>query len=142
MQTARDWLADKGLAKRGTRGKFSNAAHAALNEALASGTKFSDWPKRDIQVQASTGESNVETRTVRAVAPSTEKHVADLAPDVYPEVEYRAYELRDGRKVERSMRSACQTPGTWHSLTHCTCPEPVIVATDGSGSVRVYIERR
>jgi hypothetical protein len=38
----REWLAARGLAKAGTRGKFSNAAKEALAEAEKNGTLFID----------------------------------------------------------------------------------------------------
>ena len=41
MTTKREWLVQQGLAKA-TRGRLSLEAHAALAEAIASGTQFSD----------------------------------------------------------------------------------------------------
>lgn len=41
----RDWLIQQGLSKPGARGRLSKDAVAALNKAIAAGTKFTDWPK-------------------------------------------------------------------------------------------------
>jgi NAD-dependent dihydropyrimidine dehydrogenase PreA subunit len=43
MTTARDYLASKGLAIAGARGKFSHAAKAELTRALNEGVTFEDW---------------------------------------------------------------------------------------------------
>lgn len=43
MVTARNWLADKNLAKRDGRGRFSTPAKEALTEAIKTGIQFDDW---------------------------------------------------------------------------------------------------
>lgn len=42
MATKREWLAERGLAKPGARGKFSKEAHEALDAAVASGVVFDE----------------------------------------------------------------------------------------------------
>lgn len=123
---AREWLVQQGLA-RGTRGKFSTAAHAALKKAIADGTTFSDYPK---------GDAPVKVKDSKPTGDGT--GIVDLAPYRYEESDYRAVEV--DTKVERSLRSACNRCSV--SLVVCWCEQPIIVARDGSGSVAVRIERR
>jgi len=133
MQTARDWLAERGLAIAGARGKFSNAAHKALEKAAAEGVTWSDWPKDKTSTRPVV---KVEkTTTVRASA-----HTGDypfLTNDElnYPEENYRAVERDSGKK--RSMREVCRTCGV--SLVGHACDNPYIVATNGAGSVAVKV---
>jgi hypothetical protein len=128
---ARDWLVQKGLAK-GTRGKFSAAAHAALQDAIANGEKFSDYPKGDAPVKAT------KVKPSKGETPRESTGIVDLAPYRFEENSYRAVEVESG--VERSLRSACNTCRV--SLVVCYCTDPIIVARDGGGSVSVRIEAR
>lgn len=128
---ARDYLVSKGLAKPG-RGKFSNAAKDALASALQSGTSFEDYPVK--VASKPTGPKPVKA------APVEHTDVFDIPEFRYPESMYRAIEVRSGKRIERSMRCACNGCGL--SLVVCWCPSPKISAHDGGGSVAVKIERK
>lgn len=134
MQTRREWLAERGLAIAGARGKFSNEAKAALEKAKGEGVKWSDGEGTVPRVKSSVPKAS------NSVAKEESTGIVDLPVYRYTEEDYRAYQLVDGKKVERSLRSACNGCGL--SLVVCYCPEPVIAALDGSSSVRVYVERR
>lgn len=92
------------------------------------------------QIDGYSSTTNVVTKevTVTKVVSNGEQSVVELAPYRYTEDEFQAYELRDGKKVIRSLREACRNTGL--SLVGCMCNEHLIVAHDGSGSVRVYVE--
>lgn len=127
---AREYLVSKGLAKPG-RGKFSTAGIAELNAALGRGQKFTDYPKSDVVVTKPTGEPvKVE---------SADSDIPYIPEYRYAEDAFVAIEVRDGKRVERSLRSACNH--CRKSLVVCWCPSPIIVAHDGNGSVPVTIER-
>lgn len=130
MQTKREYLVGLGLAKEG-RGKFSNAAKAALAEAEAKGVKFADVlanvpakPKAEKE-----GKSEPTAPDVR--------ETLYLTPDEYryPETVYRAVRFSDGKKVEVSLRECCNTCRV--SLVNHACEHPTI-----HGDVQVTIERR
>lgn len=128
MTTAREYLVSKGLAKAG-RGKFSNDAKAALATALASGQKFSDWPK-------SVGQ-NAPAKAEKASKPASE---TTGLPDYvfpsempWPESEYSAV-AKVGKKVY-SMREVCNNCRV--SLVQCACGLPMI-----HGSIAVTITRK
>ena len=127
LQTRRQFLVEKGLAKEG-RGKFSTAALAELEKARAAGIKFSD------EVVITEGNSTI-VKPTNAV--QKDKVYTDIIY-TYPESDYRAVEVKS--KKERSMRSACNTCRV--SLVAHGCDSPTIVAMDGSGSVSVRIEKR
>lgn len=134
LQTRREYLVGLGLAKGG-RGKFSNDAKAALAKADAEGFEFLDGPS-----PAGNGSGPIKSTVKREKAKPTgdSTGIVDLTPYRYEESDYRAVETVSG--IERSLRSACN--GCSVSLVVCWCPEPVIVALDGSGSVTVRVERR
>lgn len=58
MATKREWLAEKGLAKAGARGKFSKVAHEALVKAVADGVVF-DEPTTTVTVVGEDGSPKV-----------------------------------------------------------------------------------
>lgn len=132
MLSKRDYLASKGLAIAGARGKFSNAAKAELARAEASGMKFAD-----VTVPA--------PKTVSA-KPVGQKPDAPVAADVrtslyvlpsdfrFPESEYRAVAHIDGKRKVFSMRECCNTCRV--SLTNHGCASPSI-----HGNIAVTIER-
>lgn len=133
MQSKRDYLVGLGLAKPG-RGKFSNAAKAALAEAEAKGVKFSDAPTK---VSAPTG-NPTEKSAGGQIAQKTDPAMTPyLTPDEYrfPEGEYRAVTFRDGKRVEVSLRECCNTCRV--SLVNHMCESPTIL-----GGQQVKIERR
>lgn len=141
MQTARERLAGLGLAIAGSRGKFSNAGKAQLAADLAAGMTFSDWPKD----KASTKPVRVGGKKTVSVPKAKTDLDVDPQTDIayrFTEDEWKAIETRDGKRVERSLRAACNNAGCGVSLVVCYCSAPQIVAHDGNGSVAVKIERR
>lgn len=122
MQTKREWLAERGLAIAGARGKFSKAANEALVKAIAEGVQFADTTKPvkpAKPVTKPTGEAQPapvvksETRYTDYLFPSDFR---------YPEEEYKAVEV--GGKKEHSMRECCNTCRV--SLTNHMCDNPSI----------------
>lgn len=130
---ARDYLVKHGLAKPG-RGKFSNAAREALARAVEKGESFDDFPNKATTVVKPTGAPKPKVKA----APVESAEVYDIPEYRYPETMYRAIEIRNGKRIERSMREACNGCGL--SLVVCWCSTPRIVAHDGGGSVPVKIE--
>lgn len=114
------------------RGRISRDHDALIQKAVAAGAKIEGYSA------AGTGES--EPVVTKDAQPDT--GVVELAPYRFPEEDFKAVEFRNGKKIERSLRSACNNRGCGVSLVVCYCAEPRIVAHDGGGSVRVYIERR
>lgn len=130
MQSKRDYLVSKGLAKPG-RGKFSNAAKEALAKAEAEGMKFADTAP-----VKSTG-NRVEKKTDTEIKPSDPAMSEYLFPDEYrfPEAEYRGIVFDAGKKVEISLRECCNSCRV--SLVNHMCDHPTI-----HGGITVKIERR
>lgn len=115
--TRRDYLASKGLAIAGARGKFSNAGKEELVRAYAAGMTFLD---------------DESAKPAKATGPVTPKPVAVPRPEVsdylfpsdfrFPEAEYKAV-LVTG-KGEHSMREVCNPCGV--SLTNHGCNAPTV----------------
>jgi hypothetical protein len=129
VQTKKQWLMANGHISEIKRGRVSRDHEALIQKAVAAGAKIEGY---------SASSKDSETVVTKDIQPET--GVAELAPYRFTEEEYKAVEFRNGKKVERSLRSACNLCRV--SLVVCYCPEPRIVAHDGGGSVRVYIERR
>ena len=129
MQTRREYLVSQGKAKPG-RGKFSKDALAALDAARSAGIKFSD---DTAPVKTSTEKSDKT-----AVLGKTDARMAEsLFPDEYrfPEAEYRATVLDNGKRREVSLRECCNTCKV--SLVNHACDAPTI-----HSGTPVKIERR
>jgi len=109
-----------------------------LHEAKQSGVQFSDWPKGQITVKKNEETSTDEVTLKRDPVQSSVKTVVELAPYRYTEDEFEAVETVSGKT--RSMRESCR--GCRVSLVVCYCPNPHIVATNGTGSVEVAIKRK
>lgn len=126
MQTKREWLVTQGLAKPG-RGKFSNAAKAALAKAEEEGMTFSDGAA---PAPKATGEVKEAPKPAASETPF-------LTSDEYryPENVYRASVYRNGKKVALSLRECCSTCKV--SLVNHFCDSPVYL-----GDQFVKIERR
>lgn len=127
MQTRREYLADKGLAIAGARGKFSNAGKVALVEAEKAGVKFSDGapvPRVMREVDSEPAPAQKSSRFVDYLYPS------DFA---WPEIEFEAVEKVTGKS--QSMREVCNNCRV--SLVMCTCGDPTIY-----GSIAVTIRER
>lgn len=114
MQTRRDWLVSKGLAKPG-RGKFSNAAKEALAKAEADGIKFSD------SSTAPTVKTSKPTEDKPDTVPASESSYLHPSDFRFPEGEYKAVGI-DGKTY--SMRECCNTCRV--SLTNHACNAPTI----------------
>lgn len=125
MQTKREWLAERGLAIAGSRGKFSTKAHEALEKARKEGVRWSD----DNGPVA----TKISTRTGRTVQVTNEKVIADYTL-TYPEAEFYVQELNG---TKRSMREACNNCRV--SLIQCSCGAPRIVSTKGTGPASVLV---
>lgn len=123
MTTAREYLASKGLAIAGARGKFSNAAKAELDRVLGEGMKFSDWPKAGTApvARSTSGRPAPATRAVSNVV--TPENSPYLYPSDFrfPEGEYVA-KGADGKRY--SMRECCNTCKV--SLTNHGCNTPSV----------------
>lgn len=113
----REYLASKGLAIAGARGKFSNAAKEELARVVAEGMTFTD---------------DATAKPAKPTGPTTPKPVAVPRPEVadyvfpsdfrYPEAEYKA--VRITGKGEYGMREVCNPCGV--SLTNHACNAPEV----------------
>lgn len=119
MQTRREYLVSKGLAKAG-RGKFSREANEALVKARVDGVKFSD--EIVTEVVKPTGEKTTEVKAKQKAEPVPWK-----SPDEYrfPEGMYQAYYLDNKKRVMVGLREACQNCGL--SLCDHRCNEPTVL---------------
>lgn len=129
MQTKREWLVSKGLAKPG-RGKFSNAAKEALAKAEASGVKFSDVVTKVPMTKNSTGNS-ADGQIAQQTDPRDSLYVSP-SDFRFPEGEYKAVGS-DGKTY--SMRECCNTCRV--SLVNHACDNPTI-----HGNMVVHIRAR
>lgn len=117
MQTRREYLADKGLAIAGARGKFSNAAKEELTRALAAGMTFSD----DVSVKPATPKPTVEKTTVPAPTDTPYVSPSDYR---FPEAEYRLADADGKRVTTAGMRNVCDTCSV--SFVNHACNTPVL----------------
>lgn len=130
MKTRREYLAEKGLAIAGARGKFSNAAKQELARAEAAGMRFKEvTPNKSVGVSKSTG-------PVKSVEPTAPK--ASESPYIYPS-DFRfpegEYVAKDANGKVYGMRECCNTCKV--SLTNHMCNTPSI-----HGNITVTIVRR
>lgn len=129
----KEYLVSIGELKEVGRGRLSLAHIEMCKKAAAEGVKIEGY-------SVSTGPSKEAAPVVTKEKVSTEKVIAELAPYRYPENEFQAYELRDGKKKIRSLREVCRH--SMVSLVVCPCDSHQIVSTDGTRNVSVYIERK
>lgn len=118
MQTRREYLADKGLAIAGARGKFSNAAKEELARAYASGMTFSD-DEAKVKPAKATGAPKPAPVPVPTDTPY-------LSPSDYrfPEGEYRLTDV-NGKPVKTAgLRNVCDTCNV--SFVNHGCNTPVL----------------
>lgn len=114
----RTWLAERGLAKPGARGKFSTAAHEALAQAETGGVVFIDKKVNTatVTVIGDDGERSQEVREVNPYAPTPDPIRTN---DTYP------FKGADGKVTKVSVTEACH--GCSHSLGWCYCAEPTFL---------------
>lgn len=138
MLSAKEALVRDGIIEKVGRGRISGAGHSHLHTLYSGGERFKDWPKGEVTVSEPTADKAAEVKVVRSAGTSGAKTVAELPEYRYTEDAFQAVHFVNGKKVVRSLRSACN--GCGYSLVVCWCPEPRIVALDGRGSVKVTIE--
>lgn len=116
LGSARDYLAAKQLAIAGARGRFSAAAKVELNNRLAAGDTFTDYPKTDIVVTHSPKQPKAIT-TIKAVKPN---EVSYETPQTIWDDNVKFVGLHTGK--ETAFQEVCQCK---KSLRWCHCPFPV-----------------
>jgi hypothetical protein len=111
---AREWLAAKGLAKPGTRGRFSNAAKEALAAAAKDGLVFSTsaTPTATVTVTADNGEKVTERREINIYAPHPPARRSGTL----------VFVNRKGKRVNVSATEACAHCSM--SFGWCDCDVP------------------
>ena len=114
----REWCAARGLAKPGTRGRFSAAAWDAMDEAQRNGTIFIDSKSvtANVVVTNEDGEKVTEKRELNPWA----NH-----PDpIRTEARY-AFKHKDGSEEMVSVKEACHS--CQHSFGWCYCDVPTFL---------------
>lgn len=133
-QTRREYAASLGLAIAGARGKFSKAANEAINKARAEGMTFSDDDKPVSTPRlAPVGGTSEPVRA--SIPPVTESPYLYPSDFRFPEGEYRAVAVIDGKRTVFGMRECCNNCRV--SLTNHACDNPTIY-----GNVTVTLERK
>lgn len=123
LGAARDYLASLNppLAIANSRGRFSGAAIAELENQVGQGNTFIDWPKKDIVVtkKAATKSKPAQTVSVKAVSTETPYETPD---EIWPEyVQFGA--MIDNKFVETGYREVCAN--CRRSLRWCYCRVPI-----------------
>lgn len=139
LPTRKQFLLKHNRIKEAGRGRISGDNLSWLLEQYNTGQRFSDW---EPEVTESKGEKKVSNKVKRMP-----RRVPDEIPteiNIYwPEEDYQAIEIRNSKRVVRSMKDACNNCRV--SLVQCACRAynrtPQIVAHDGRGSVDISIER-
>jgi hypothetical protein len=129
----KEYLVSIGELKEIGRGRLSLAHIELCKKAAAEGVKIEGY-------SVSTGPSKETAPVVTKEKISTEKVIAELPHERFPEDEFRLYELVDGKKITRGLREVCRNSGV--SLLYCPCDSHRIVNRDGTGDVSVYVERK
>lgn len=131
---AKEYLLKHGRIDAITRGRLSLENTAFILEAVRNGEQIDGY-------SVSTGPvKGIEAPVIKKELVTNEKVIAEIPPYRFEESDFKAIEYTDGKKFERSLRSACILCKV--SLVGHYCDEPRIVARDGRGDVRVYIERK
>ena len=140
LPTRKQFLLKHNRIKEAGRGRISADNLSWLLEQYNNGQRFSDW---EPEVTKNQGEVVVKNK----VAKKPRNPVEEIPTEInilWPEEEFSAIEIRNKKRVHRSMREACNHCRV--SLVQCVCRAynrtPQIVAHDGRGSVDVTIERR
>lgn len=124
MTSAREWLAAKGLAKPGARGRFSLDAKAALNKAVSDGIEFSDWPK--VGSIPSAPRPKLAKAVSRAVEESPEEVNIRIGP-IYPEDSF-GYRNDRGKWISVTGRTCCREHG--YSISYHQCATREVLCAD------------
>lgn len=120
MKTRREYLAERGLAIAGARGKFSNAAKAELARAEAAGMKFKEvTPNKPVPARSAAGKSEPTAPVPQKATESPYLFPSDFR---FPEGEYIA-KGTNGKTY--SMRECCNTCKV--SLTNHMCDKPSVL---------------
>jgi hypothetical protein len=133
---ANKWLLDNGHITEITRGRMRLENIALLNQAVAEGVEFSDFPKGKVEVLLeATHDAPAVLTYKREDGYASNGEIAEIAPYLYNHDTHAAYEVVSGQK--RSLREVCANDGV--SLVQCTCGAPKVVSTNGLGHVAVRI---
>lgn len=134
LQTRREYLVGLGLAKPG-RGKFSNDGKAALAKADAEGYEFLDGPSPTGSPGPVIKSTHPDEQPAPVVAKAGDSVYIMPSDFRFPEVEYTAYIVVEGKKQKVSLRECCNTCRV--SLVNHACATPSI-----HGNMAVTIEKR
>lgn len=129
----KEYLVSIGELAEVKRGRLSLAHIELCKKAAAAGVSIEGY-------SITTGATKDAPVTVTKEKVTNEKVVLELVPYRYPEDEFQAYELVDGKKKSRSLREVCRNSRV--SLVVCPCDSHRIVNTSGTGDVSVYVERK
>lgn len=110
MQTRREYLVGLGLAKEG-RGKLSNAAHEALDEAIKGGMQFSDLQEKPVVVKR-------EKKDRETSQPEGDNRFADARIFVPIDTRYKGTDSQ-GKSHTINARAICYNSG--YSIAGCGC---------------------
>lgn len=127
----KEYLLKHGHIQNIGRGRISQANHEILAKAVASGIKIDNYSP--VESTKPTGEKSIKNT---AAPTNNEKVIADYT--LRFALDTPAHAFWNGKKIEVSMRSACNNCRV--SLVQCICGNTHVVAPNGSGPMRVYIE--
>lgn len=143
MTTRKEHLLANGKIKEIGRGRISLDNLNWLQSEYDKGIRFSDWEPDGQPIIKVKSTIAKKTRNSNTPAPVPEISAEYSDSNIlWPESQYRIFERVNGKKVFRSMRDACNNCRV--SMVACQCESvgrfPLIVARDGRGSVRVFME--
>lgn len=129
----KEYLVSIGELDEVKRGRLSLAHIELCKKAAAQGVSIEGY-------SITTGATKETPAVVTKEKVTNEKVIMELVPYRFPEDVFRAYELVNGKKKFRSLREVCRNSRV--SMVVCPCDSHRIVATDGTGDVSVYVERK
>jgi hypothetical protein len=110
MQTKREWLAERGLAIAGARGKFSNAAKEALAKAEKDGVKFAEVnPVKPVRTTGPKVEGKKTEAKPKVKSDPTQTEYISPSDYRFPESEYRLLTADGKPHTQAGMRNVCDT---------------------------------
>lgn len=139
---ANQWLLDNNFIERITRGRRSAENNIRLHEAYLSGIRFSDWEPAESE------NSDGEYVTKNAKPIKNETATIGEITYTYPEAEWEAYAMVNGKKVSVGMRECCSNCysmfGRHVSLVGHWCLTPTVstVISNGTAPTPVKIVKR